>query len=172
MTIKELAGELNRTFNSVKLKLKVLGIRKKRPDTRRWLRKRIPTYPRLDPEKHRGRKLTTDQVDEIRAEYALTHSLRPLARKYGITPGYLYRITHPEASKRYQKMGIAIAKERMRNDPEFRKRMRELQEEFRKRRLKDPKYKKWFRKMQMVIGMRNYVKRKGKQALSTALGPR
>ena len=101
-------------------------------------------------------------MGEIRAEYALTHCLRPLARKYGISPGYLYRITHPDASKRYNKEHAIWQRERMRNDPEFRKRMREHQEEFRKRRLKEVKYRKWYTRMRDILTMRNYAKRKEK----------
>lgn len=157
---KEIVKKVGRNEDAVFEKALRLGLRK-RPDPRRWLKKTIPPYPRVDSSKDRRKKLTDQEKEEIRAAHKLGMGLTRLAREYGVSISTIQCTVNLEYYKRILRAN-AIRNREYRKNPEYRKMLQKLQDRARRERLRtDPEYRKWVKETDTMRHMQNYARKKG-----------
>lgn len=121
-----------------------------------------PKFPRKDPSHDKRRKLTEEQVEEIKHLRKMGNYLVAIAKKFGIAHQTVMYHTDAERKKRINRLIYLSRKERLSRDPEYKQKMRQASAKYIDERLKEPMFRRYYNKVRNIRSKYNYYRKGGR----------
>jgi hypothetical protein len=115
-----------------------------------------PQFPRKSYVQDRRRKLSEEQIEEIRHLRKMGLPLLKIAKKFGIAHQTVMYHTDPKGRKRRNKLAYLCYKERLARNPALRDKMKQARARYVQERLKEPGFRRYYYKVRNIRTKRNY----------------